>query len=454
MQNETFCAPATPPVRSSIAIIRINGPLTKEILQKLLSKDFTPRQAVYGVLRDPDTGENIDDVLALYFKGPASYTGDDCGEIHCHGNPIIVQRILSILHRNKIRMAEPGEFSKEAFLNGKMDLTAAEAVNHIINATSEWEIESALNQMHGSLRTAVNEIKDILIELKADIEADIDFIEQDIEVISYEDASKKSNEVATKVEAILNRCKIGRQISKGIDVTIAGKPNVGKSSLLNLILNEERAIVSSVPGTTRDIIQESVIIKGVQLNLIDTAGIDKPGDEIEKIGIELSHKNIEKASLVLMVIDPLKGIESADEKILEKLENKDFFFIINKIDLVEDEGCESIIKSLSQYEKPIVQMSASKGTGLEDLEDALHLYLSTHFADHHNSFTADQRVIDLLEEASDLMNTITSLINIKETSPIIAHELQEAIYVLASITGEITPDDILGSVFSRFCIGK
>jgi tRNA modification GTPase len=454
MLKETFCAPATPPVRSSIAIIRINGPQTKEILQKLLSKEFAPRHAVYGVLRDPDIDENIDDVLALYFKGPASYTGDDCGEIHCHGNPIIVQKILSLLHRNGIRMAEPGEFSKEAFLNGKMDLTAAEAVNHIITATSEWEIESALKQMHGSLRNAVNDVKDVLIELKADIEADIDFIEQDIEVISYDDASLKSKEVTERVSSILNRCKAGRQISRGIDVTIAGKPNVGKSSLLNLILNEERAIVSSVPGTTRDIIQESVIIKGVQINLIDTAGIDKPGDDIERIGIELSYKNIEKASLVLMVIDSVKGIESADEKIIKQLANKDFFFIVNKIDLVDNEGCESIIKSLSKYGKPIVQMSASKGTGLSDLEDAIHNYLTQHLVDHHNSFAADQRVVDLLEESMGLMKNITSLIDVKETSPIIAHELQEVIFTLAGITGEITPDEVLGSVFSRFCIGK
>ena len=451
MIEDTICAPSTPPVNSSIAIIRISGPdslrTTKSIIQS--SYSLKTRFAHYETIIDKDC--LIDDVILIYYQSPNSYTGEDMVEIYCHGNPIIIQKIISLLNSHGIRMAEPGEFTKRAFLNGKIDLTEAEAINHIITAKSEWEIDTSIKQMHGSLKDQINIIKNKIISFKADIEAGIDFSEEDIEFLSQKESLSHAHDLKLSIETILKRCQIGEKLSHGIDITITGKPNVGKSSILNLFLNKERAIVSNIPGTTRDIIRESVQINGMHLNLIDTAGIDRPNNEIEKIGIDLSHKKIESASIILMIIDATTGIKKPDRKILEKIKNKTSIIVINKTDISNEKAINNIIKEIPG--KP-VQLSAITGDGFNELKNRITNILKNEFVDIQNSFIADIRIISLLESVLNNISSTYKLISQNDPAEIIAFELQSLIDNLAEITGEITPDDILDSIFSRFCIGK
>ncbi len=451
MLEDSICAPATPPVNSPIAIIRISGPDTNRAVRLIFDRggDLPPRQAVYGsIVKD---GEIIDDVVMVFYASPRSFTGEDMAEIFCHGNPIIVNKILSLLHRCGIRMAEPGEFSKRAFLNGKIDLTEAEAINHIITARNEWEIEASIRQMHGSMKHRINEIRDRLIRLKADIECGIDFIGEDIELISAGDARSQAEDIGRMIEDLAERCRIGEKISHGIDVPIVGKPNVGKSSILNLILNSERAIVSDTPGTTRDLIREPVRIGGIHLNLFDTAGIDTPMSDIEKKGIELSHKKIESSPLVLMVLDAATGVQEADRGIIEKIMDKKKIFVLNKIDLVSGAEAERLLASMG---KPVIPFSALNGTGLKDLEQEIAGMLRREYVEYKDFYLADLRMMFLLEESLSSVENVKALLSAGEPAEIVAFEMQTLLDTLTGITGEITPDDVLNSVFSRFCIGK
>ncbi len=451
MLEDTICAPATAPVNASLSIIRISGPLSRETAFSVFSRPGTikDRHAAYGSI--VYEGKVVDDVVLVYYQSPASFTGEEMVEIFCHGNPLIVSRIIRVLFKLGVRMAEPGEFSKRAFLNGKMDLTEAEAINTLINAGSDWEIDASIKQMHGSLKTAIDSLKDDLILLKADIEAGIDFTDQDIVFISYEQALEKLKSVRQGIESILRRCSVGARVSQGINVTLAGRPNVGKSSLLNLILNEERAIVSDIAGTTRDLIRETVQIGGVRINLTDTAGIGITGDEIERMGIERSRKSIAESSLVLVVIDAVAGITEEDSEIIEKTADKKRIFILNKKDLVSPDEIEKIENS-SGFN--FVHISAKSGDGFRELEERIAAVISAEFVDYDNSFIADQRILDILERSVETAVRVESIFKMDEPPEIAAFELNELIETLSGITGEISPDDILGSIFCRFCIGK
>jgi len=451
MINDTICAAATPPVNSALALVRISGLNSIKAVKNIFSNSqlMDHKKAVYGSIIDNE--KIIDDVIVTQFSEPHSFTGENSVEIACHGNHLVVHKILSLLGKYDIRIAEPGEFSKRAFLNGKIDLTEAEAINHLITAKSNWEIDTALKQMHGSLKLKIGKIKEELIYLKADIESTIDFIEEDIEFISKDDAIALAGKLKISIDDLFMRCKIGEKMSKGIDVTIAGKPNVGKSSLLNLILNTERAIVSDIPGTTRDLIRESVQIAGVHVNLIDTAGIDKPNDEIEKIGIELSHKEIDAASIVLMVIDASRGIDDVDRKILEKINDKNVIYLLNKSDISSIEDNEKI---KSELNSKTILFSTKTGEGFSQLEDQISLFLNSNFSDINDSYVADLRIINLLDNAKNNVVNVIKLLQLNEPAEITAFEIQNLIDNLSEITGEINPDTILDSIFSRFCIGK
>jgi tRNA modification GTPase len=451
MIDETICAPSTPPVHSSIAIVRVSGPESFRAVGSFFSapEQLKPRYACYGTLAED--GEPIDDVILVWYRAPQSYTGEEMAEIFCHGNPIIVQKIIGALNRRGVRLAEPGEFTKRAFLNGKIDLTEAEAINHIITARSEWEIETSLRQMHGSLRALIRTIRDSVIVLKADIEAAIDFSDEEIEFISNEEAVRSADGIRGALGDLLGRCRTGERLSRGIDVAITGKPNVGKSSVLNLLLNQERAIVSSIPGTTRDIIREPVQIGGVQINLNDTAGIDTPGDELERIGIDLSHRTIETSGFIILVLDASDGIGAADRVLLEKTRDKKRIVLANKCDIATPGQIGSI--RLEGGERAIL-FSAVTGEGLDNLKEALSRTIREEFVDVKHSFIADMRIVSLLEKSIASIESALRCMANREPVEIIAFELQSLIETLSEITGEITPDDVLDSIFSRFCIGK
>jgi tRNA modification GTPase len=371
-------------------------------------------------------------------------------EIFCHGNHLIVGKILHLLYRFDIRIAEPGEFSKRAFLNGKMDLTEAEAINALINARSDWEIKASINQMHGSLRDVIDKLRNNVIMLKGDIEAGIDFSDQDIEFVSNTESLDIVNDILDSLITLQRRCNIGNRTARGIDVVLTGRPNVGKSSLLNLILNEERAIVSHIPGTTRDLIRESIQIGGIRVNLTDTAGLTIPDDDIERMGIELSRKNIDTASLVLMVIDASCGITDADRDIISMLREKNVIYVLNKIDLTDNKW-EDIIKS---EEMPLIPVSAKFGTGFKELESKIVSVIAGEFVDINSSFLVDERIMSIIDSSIEITQRSMELLKLKEPTEIIAFELDELISRLSDITGEITTEDVLGSIFSRFCIGK
>lgn len=451
MIEETICAPATPAVHSSIAIIRISGPDARRAIAGHFSasSEIKPRHAHYGTLID--AGMPIDDIIVVYYQSPRSYTGEEMVEVFCHGNPLIVKKIIMLLNRCGVRMAEPGEFTRRAFLNGKIDLTEAEAINHIIIAKSEWEIETSLRQMHGSLRDIIGSIREEITRLRADIEAGIDFSDEDIEIIAPEQTLQAADGIRVSIEDLLSRCSMGEQLSHGIDITITGKPNVGKSSLLNLLLNQERAIVSSIPGTTRDIIREPLQIGGMHVNLVDTAGIDTPGDEIEKIGIDLSHRNIESSPFIILVLDGCAGINDADMHILEKTKDKKRIIIINKTDAADPALVDMMRQTLKEE---VILFSALTGKGLQELHDTLLRRIKNEYVTIENSFIADIRIITLLSDALSIITRISGLVEAREPGEIIAFELQSLMDTLAGITGEITPDHVLDSIFSRFCIGK
>jgi tRNA modification GTPase len=451
MDYDTICAPATPPVNSAIAIIRISGPDTLRAVNAVFRSrsGIEPRHAAYGAI--VSAAGTLDDVIVIYYRSPQSYTGEDMAEIFCHGNPIIMQKIIMLLHGLGARLAEPGEFTKRAFLNGKVDLTEAEAINHIITAKSEWEIETALKQMHGSLKLVIDRIRGQVIELKADVEAGIDFTEEDIEFSSCEDIIVKTSGIGAMLEDLLGRCRTGERLSHGIDITITGKPNVGKSSVLNLLLNQERAIVSRFPGTTRDVIREPIQIGGMHVNLNDTAGIDRPGDEIESMGIGLSWKKIESSQFIIMVLDATSGMREADAKILDRIGNKKKIILLNKTDIAAPDEIERVRREVNEASIPF---SAKTGAGLANLKTALSDIIKNEFFEIESSFVADMRVVSILEQARGNVLRVGALAAGREPNEIIAFELQSLLDTLAAITGEITPDDVLDSVFSRFCIGK
>ncbi len=455
MINDTICAPATHPNNSSIAVIRMSGPDSLRILAAVFSRPETlePRRAVFGAIADGETP--VDDVVVVYYRAPQSFTGEDMAEVSCHGNPIIVKNIIELFIRNGARMAQPGEFSRRAFLNGKMDLTAAEAVNHIVRARGEWEIRAALDQMHGSLREKIGGIRERLIEIKADIECGIDFSEEEIEFISGAEASGRIMEIREDLEDILRRCRIGEKISQGFDLPIIGKPNVGKSSILNLILNSERAIVSDLPGTTRDLIRETVRFGGIHVNLYDTAGIDTPGCEIEEKGIEFSRRKISDASMIVLVFDSVTGLTEADIALLDFIDEKPCFALANKIDLIPVDTRETVLREMeARAGLPLIPFSARTGEGLDSLEKQAGERLRNEYVEFENFYISDMRMQKLIETALEISSETQKLLENSEPAEITAFELQSLIDTLSEITGEISPDDVLNSIFSRFCIGK
>ncbi len=451
MDHDTICAPSTPPVNSAIAAIRISGPGTlKAVGSVFQSKAGTrPRYAAYGSIISK--GSPLDDAIVVFYPSPKSYTGEDMAEIFCHGNPIIVQKIIMLLNGLGVRLAEPGEFTKRAFLNGKVDLTEAEAINHIITAKSEWEVETALKQMHGSLKLVIDRIRDRVTEFKADIEAGIDFSEEEIEFLSYKEIATKAAEVRALLDDLLGRCKTGQRLSHGIDVTITGKPNVGKSSVLNLLLNQERAIVSRIPGTTRDVIREPFQVGGMHVNLNDTAGIDKSGDEIELMGISLSWKKIESSQFIIMVLDAKAGLNEADSKILDKITHRKKIILVNKTDIA---SADEIDRLREKLKGEAILFSAKTGKGLAELKEALSSLIKSEFFEIESSFVADIRIVSILEQALMSIDRVRDLAEDREPNEILAFELQSLLDALAGITGEITAQDVLESVFNRFCIGK
>lgn len=446
--EDTICASITAYGVGAISIIRISGPKALEVGDKIFIgkhklSDSPTHRIYYGRLIN-----DIDDVLISVFRKPHSYTGEDSIEISHHGNFLITKKILQLLIDNGVRLAEPGEFTKRAFLNGKIDLLQAEAVSEIIQSRSDIAVRSARKQLDGILSDKISEIKNYLVEVIGLLELELDFVEEDIEFVDKSILIEKIENIIQLISNLLSTFQTGKLIYEGINVLIIGKPNVGKSSLLNRILNDERAIVSDIPGTTRDVIKEEIFIDGTLFRFFDTAGLRNSFDIIEEEGIKRALKLIDKADIIIHLID----LESVNEQLSNfgiDASNKEVVKVLNKIDLLD----EKIRNELN--DKDLILLSAKTGEGIDKLFDLFKNYIY-----QHNLYSEDVAVIsnirhyNALKSAKESLDNAIKSLKENQSNEFVAIDLRKAANSLKELTGEITSDEILNSIFSKFCIGK
>lgn len=447
--RDPIVAIATPYGESAVGMIRLSGKGVHEIVKKLFKTKakFEERKALYGTLTDLE-GKPVDEGIAIFYKAPKSYTGEDMVEITLHGNPVILEKALKIFIDAGCRLAEPGEFTKRAFLNQKLDLTQAEAVADLISAKTDLAREVALRQLRGELSKIIKPLREKLLELHAYLEADIEFSEEDIPTITKDQVLEVIDEVIAKVKELLKTSTAGRVIREGLKLAIVGKPNVGKSSLFNALLGQERAIVTDIAGTTRDFIEETLNLKGVPVRIVDTAGIRKTDDPVEKIGVQRSKEKIQSADVILFVVDGSGEFTEEDEEVFREVKDKDPLVVINKVDLGVKIPLE-IFEGLS-----IIKVSARTGYGLKALEEEI-LKRVGFVSQEGLKIYVSVRHEKLLKEALEVLERFRERYSVEDISPEIAMlDVREASDLLGEIIGEVTTEEVLGNIFSRFCIGK
>lgn len=442
---ETICALATAIGQSGIGVVRVSGPLSKIVANKLLQIELKPRHAYYGSFYDKDSNK-IDKGVSIYFPGPNSYTGEDVIEFQGHGGMSVLRKLLETATFFGARLAEPGEFTKRAFLNGKMDLVQAEAVQDLIQSSSEQSALSAVRSLTGEFSEKINHLLADLTSLRVFVEATIDFSDEEIDFLESHEVSAKLQTLKNLLLEILESANQGAILRDGLYVTIAGKPNAGKSSLLNALTKQPSAIVTDIAGTTRDVLKETIHIDGMPLHIIDTAGLHNSNNIIEQEGIRRAHTEINNADVVLLVYDAKDKL--ADLSILpEAVKNKPIIYIRNKIDLLKAKA--KINKVENQTE---VSLSAKNGDGIDLLRQALS-EVAGYNPDGEGVFLARKRHILAIDLT---LNYINSAIEQLEggASELVAEDLRQAGMSLGTITGEFSSDDLLGEIFSSFCIGK
>ena len=446
MANETIAAIATPPGRGGIGVVRISGSHLAPVLRELVASEVMPRRATRADFQGAD-GKVIDQGLALYFPAPHSYTGEDIIELQAHGGPVVLHLLLKRCLELGARIAEPGEFTKRAFLNGKLDLAQAESVADLINASTAEAARCALGSLQGRFSHQIDAMVRGLTDLRILVEATLDFPEEDVELLERSNARSRLENLRRQLTQIVTASQQGRLLRDGIQVVLAGQPNVGKSSLLNALAGVERAIVTAIPGTTRDTIRETINLEGVPLHVIDTAGLREPRDEVEKIGIARTWEAIAQADLVLWVSDATRvETKAPDPALAERLPVAvPQLHAVNKIDLVNVRAVQQD-PSLAHE----VLVSAKTGAGL-DLLCAAILDAVGWGGSGEGVFMARERHLQALQTATHHLDTAAGLTGELE---LFAEELRLAQHGLASITGEVTADDLLGEIFSNFCIGK
>lgn len=458
--EDTISAIATAIGEGGIGIVRMSGPRAVDVADVLFkgknnrtASDISSSQVAYGHIVDPKTRETVDEVLLLVMRAPHSYTKEDVVEIHCHGGPVPLRKILSLTLDYGARLAEPGEFTKRAFLNGRIDLTQAEAVMDIIRAKTDASLKMSVNHLQGDLLKKITLLRDKILAMIAHLEAAIDFPEDDIEEVTAQDVKKMAVEELQAVDHLLASAHTGMILREGLQTVIIGKPNVGKSSLLNAMLRQKRAIVTDVPGTTRDSIEEFVNIKGVPLKIIDTAGIRDTQDVVEKIGVEKSRALLLKADLVLLMLDASQPLSAEDRELLSLLAEQKTVVILNKTDLpvvltVED------LKPLVNGKK-ILKVSLLEGTGLENLEEFIvSMVYEGQVSLGQESYINNVRHVQLLKEAQASLKEVLKTIDRNMPLDCMVIDLRTAWEALGEITGDTVGEDIINEIFSRFCIGK
>ena len=456
--STTIAAIGTALSNSGISIIRISGKDSLNIINKIFSSSskLEPNHILYGKIID--NGEILDNVLVSYFKAPHSYTGEDVCEINCHGGTQITKDILEIVLENGAALAEPGEFSKRAFLNGKMDLSQAEAVINLINAKTKTESRIAAKNMEGDLSKKIKELREELVELMAQIEVSVDYPEYDYEEVEPTSITSLLDKKISEIKHILDTYDHGKYIKNGVNVAILGKPNVGKSSLLNNLANYEKAIVTDIPGTTRDIVEETINLGNIVLNISDTAGIRDTDDIIEKIGVEKSLKILDEVDLVLYLINGEEGISKEDFQILSKIKNKGIKYIsvINKMDLTKKSILSTIMNELEHNGiKKAVCISAQENDGIDDLKNEITRLFNVSDLDYsHELIITNERHKDLLKKSINYLIDAKNEINLGQPIDIVSIYVKKCTKTLGEIIGADVTQDIISKIFEKFCLGK
>ncbi|CED95016.1 MULTISPECIES: tRNA uridine-5-carboxymethylaminomethyl(34) synthesis GTPase MnmE [Romboutsia] len=456
--DDTIAAIATAPGEGGIGIVRISGEKSLEVAQSIFKsksgkmiKDYNTRTLIYGKIVD---GEKvIDEVLVAYMKGPNSYTAEDVIEINCHGGFISVKKILELILSKGVRIADAGEFTKRAFLNGRIDLSQAEAIIDVIKSKTDMAHEVAQNQLEGSLAKKIKDLRMNVTEVLAHLEVSIDFAEEDVEEITYQTLEEKSLELRNEIKKLYDTAESGKILRDGLKTVIVGKPNVGKSSLLNSILGENRAIVTDIAGTTRDVIEEFVNIKGIPLKIVDTAGIRETEDVVEKIGVEKSRESFSTADLVIMVLDASRKLSEEDMEILESIKNKKTIVLLNKVDLEAQIELEKIKEFVSSDD--IIEISALKNQGIEELQDKIEsMVYQGSVKNSSNLMITNSRHKDALFKAYESINDAISAIEQRMPYDFIEVDFKNIWDYLGYINGDTVREDLLDTIFANFCIGK
>lgn len=457
-QEDTIAALSTPFGIGGIGVIRISGSNSFEIIQKIFisSKsinDAASHSVIYGKITQPITGEVIDEVLVLKMCKPNTFTREDIIEIHCHGGIVVVDRILTLLYKLGARPAEAGEFTKRAFLNGRIDLSQAEGIIDLINSKTVESSRAAVNHLEGKLAKKLQSSRNRLIELLADIDVTVDYPEHDIEEITGEKVEAGLKEIKQELLGLADTFDRGRILREGINIVIAGRPNVGKSSLLNQLTGNARAIVTDIPGTTRDIIEEFVNIKGIPAKITDTAGIRDTQDIVEQIGVDKAYKAIENADLVIMMLAADTGITPDDAELIEKLTGRKSIVVINKIDLVSNEVLESLRSALSG--RIVLEASVLNDKGIDNIEDTIaDMFFKGKISQNDEVLITNIRHKSLVDKA---IHDIDQAVDAYQTGmplDIIAIDIKNAAENIGQITGESITEAVMHNIFSRFCIGK
>jgi len=458
MSTDTIAAIGTALSNSGISIIRISGKDSLNIIRKIFvsNSKIMPNNIIYGKI--VENGKVVDTVLVSYFKNPKSYTGEDVCEINCHGGVQITREILQLVLANGARLAEPGEFSKRAFLNGKMDLTKAEAVINLINSKNTTQARIAANNLEGDLYKKIKEVREELIELMAHIEVSVDYPEYDYDEVENDNVISLLNKKIIEINNILSTYEQGKYIKDGVNVVILGKPNVGKSSLLNTLSRSQKAIVTEIPGTTRDVIEERINIGNIILNLSDTAGIRKTDDFVEKIGVKRSIEKIDEADLVIYLLNVESDIDDEDKEILSKIQNKGIKLItvINKIDKGQKLKFDGALDELKRFGvNEVIKMSVLNNEGIDELKNKIEEIFNTNDLDFENELIiTNERHRDLLNKSKEYLEVAKKEIEDNEPIDIVSIVIKNATKSLGEIIGADVNQDIVNKIFEKFCLGK
>ncbi|MBU5315641.1 tRNA uridine-5-carboxymethylaminomethyl(34) synthesis GTPase MnmE [Clostridium bornimense] len=455
---DTIAAVATAVGEGSVSIIRVSGEEALKIAKKIFRgvrgksiEDIKPYTMRYGSIIDNETDEKIDEVILSYMKGPKSFTAEDTIEINCHGGVIATKRVLDAVIKNGARLAEPGEFTKRAFLNGRIDLSQAEAVMDIINSKTEVSMKSALVQSEGKLSKEINELRNKLLEIIAHIEATVDYPEDDLEEVTSEKTEVDVKVVIDEVNKLIESAEAGKIIRDGLSTVIVGKPNVGKSSLLNVLTRGNRAIVTDIPGTTRDIIEEYISLDGIPIRIIDTAGIRETEDVVEKIGVERSKEKIEEADLVILMLDASREIAEEDIEIIKYIKNKKYIVLLNKQDLPNAINKSDLEELNQEY---IIPISTKDELGIDEIKNAIKELFFKGKINSSEVMVTNIRHKEALYRAKECLES--TLCALKDTMAIdlASIDIRNAWSALGQINGETVEEDLIDKIFSEFCLGK